>query len=258
MSLSEEFIRYIYPSKKALEKLLDSIEAFLFDMDGPLCNLFGSYPAPEVAHKLKQNLLKMNRLPEEALLEDDPFEVLRCVDRTWPEPNGQALAGFESDLTNLEIDAASEAPPTFFVDQLLPILKENDKLMAIVTNNGTRAAHHVVKVNKWQKFFGNAVFGRNGSDFRQLKPNPKCLLDAMLFLKLEPAQCLMIGDSPTDYQAAQAAGVRFLGLADTFQKAKKLYDAGAEIVIQDYVPLLRLYVDFVEHDFRISTYQEDR
>jgi HAD superfamily hydrolase (TIGR01549 family) len=251
MSLYEIFERYTNPLKETMQQIMDPVKAILFDMDGPLCHLFASFPASEVAHTLKLSLKQFDCLPEEAILEDDPFEVLRSFERTWPKTfrHEVQLSIWEQKLTSMEIYAALEAPPTAFVDQLLPALQENNIDMAIVTNNNTEAARNFLRTNEWHGFFGSAVFGRLNSDFRNLKPNPKVLQDAMQHLKMKPTQCLMIGDSVTDYQAAKASGVPFLGYSNTFSGAKRLFDAGAENVISDYVPLLSLYVEFIENDF---------
>jgi HAD superfamily hydrolase (TIGR01549 family) len=245
MSLSEEFDRYANPSKEALQRIMEPVKAILFDMDGPLCHLFGSYPAFELTHYLKLELRNHKLLPEEVMLEDDFFVVLRSVERTYEV----RMEYWESVLTRYEVEATIEAPLAPFLDQLLLVLLERNIARAIVTNNNTRAAHKFLRVNHLEKFFGCHVFGRRCSDFSKLKPNPRCLHDAMRSLKLDPTECLMIGDSTTDYQAAEAARVPFLGYSRTFQGAKKLLDAGAEIVIPDYAPLLKLYVDYVENDY---------
>jgi phosphoglycolate phosphatase-like HAD superfamily hydrolase len=50
----------------------------------------------------------------------------------------------------------------------------------------------------------------------------------------------MIGDSPTDFEAAQEAGVPFLGYARNERKAKLLREGGAGHVVDSLEPLLEI------------------
>jgi phosphoglycolate phosphatase-like HAD superfamily hydrolase len=241
MSLSEEFDRYIDPPKETLQRIMQQVKAILFDMDGPLCHLFRTYPASDATHNIKLELRKSQKLPEAVMLEDDFFELLRSV-----ESIQESMDHWEGLLTELEMKAALDALPVPLVQRLLSILEKKHIARAIVTNNSTGAAYNFLSNNQLDHFFGNHVFGRNSPDFQQLKPNPQCLHEAMQSLKIAPAACLMIGDSVTDYQAAEAAQVPFLGYSHTFSGAKKLLDAGVEMVIPDYAPLLRLFVGDVK------------
>ncbi|MFD1047873.1 hypothetical protein ACFQ1S_21190 [Kibdelosporangium lantanae] len=57
-------------STQTLADVLRSVDAVLFDFDGPLCDVFANYPAPGVAQHLK-NIAKTDYAT------DDPLEVLR-------------------------------------------------------------------------------------------------------------------------------------------------------------------------------------
>jgi beta-phosphoglucomutase-like phosphatase (HAD superfamily) len=50
--------------------------------------------------------------------------------------------------------------------------------------------------------------------------------DAIKFLELTPADCLLITSSPTDVEAAQVAGASSIGYARTSDDAAHLVDAG--------------------------------
>lgn len=60
-----------------------------------------------------------------------------------------------------------------------------------------------------------------GTDITHPKPDPEIFLTAAKKLKLKPAQCLVVEDSPHGIAAARAAGCPCLALATTF-KAKKM------------------------------------
>jgi HAD superfamily hydrolase (TIGR01549 family) len=55
-----------------------------------------------------------------------------------------------------------------------------------------------------------------GDDVSKPKPDPEGLLIALDRLALPPEQALFVGDAREDCQMAQAAGVRFAGLASEF------------------------------------------
>jgi phosphoglycolate phosphatase-like HAD superfamily hydrolase len=49
----------------------------------------------------------------------------------------------------------------------------------------------------------------------------------------------MIGDSPSDHEAAMSAGVPFLGYARNERKAELLRKSGADAVVSSLEPVLR-------------------
>jgi phosphoglycolate phosphatase len=56
----------------ALRIIMRDSELVLLDFDGPLCNVFAGFPAPEVARQLEA-------IAGKPLNTDDPIEVLRAV-----------------------------------------------------------------------------------------------------------------------------------------------------------------------------------
>jgi phosphoglycolate phosphatase-like HAD superfamily hydrolase len=55
-----------------------------------------------------------------------------------------------------------------------------------------------------------------------------------------PQYALMIGDTPTDFHAAQRADVPFLGYARNAEKEKELRSAGAEVVVRSLESVLQI------------------
>lgn len=69
-----------------------------------------------------------------------------------------------------------------------------------------------------------------------MKPDPFPVREAVRELGAEPAECVLIGDSETDIEAAHAAGVTAIGYAnkpgkrERFAAADALIDSMAELV----------------------------
>jgi HAD superfamily hydrolase (TIGR01509 family) len=69
-----------------------------------------------------------------------------------------------------------------------------------------------------------------GDDVGPKKPAPDIFLSAAAKLGLAPAQCVVVEDAVNGVQAAKAAGMRCLAVAQTFPAAKL---QGADVVRQD-------------------------
>lgn len=90
--------------------------------------------------------------------------------------------------------------------------------LAIATNRGSSITPILAHFGL-EKFFSVVV---NSRDVAQPKPAPDMLLLAAGRLKLLPEQCLFIGDSELDQQAACDARVRFLGYGGRLSGAVSL------------------------------------
>lgn len=78
----------------------------------------------------------------------------------------------------------------------------------------------------------------NADDIEQSKPAPDLVSAAARKLRLSPAQCVMIGDTPFDAQSSRHAGVVCLGLTCGGHPADELRRSGARAVWRDPADLL--------------------
>ncbi|WP_371369171.1 Pyrophosphatase PpaX [Sporomusa rhizae] len=78
-------------------------------------------------------------------------------------------------------------------------------LMAIVTSKTKRTAIRGLKLFDMDKHFP-IVIGHE--ECQKHKPDPEPVRLALTQLNLEPAECLMVGDSPFDLASARTAGVK--------------------------------------------------
>ncbi|WP_405727339.1 HAD family hydrolase [Streptomyces sp. NBC_01537] len=197
----------------------------LFDFDGPLARLFAGHPAPDVARLLTDRLDEWGLLTPALRGSEDPLEVIRGFahrDRT---------SELEKLLTEQEIHAASMATPTPYSDNLVRLLVARGHQVAITTNNSPLAVTRYLQGRQLAHLFGPHIHGRT-HDPSLMKPHPHCLVSAMESTGAYAAECLMIGDSVGDYEAARQVGVTFLGYAHRPQKETRLRDAGASHVIR--------------------------
>lgn len=218
-------------SAEDLQELLPSVRHVLWDLDGPICRLFAVHSAPHVAKELIHVIRKVARggrlkvpiMPER--LRNDPHAMVVEISRCWP--GAEQVVELEQWLTGQELIAVDSALMTPHVD--LVIERWGGSLgvpFAVSTNNSGQAAAKYLATAKLDAFF-SCVYGRT-SDLRLMKPHPHTLRLALDAMDADPSLTLMIGDAPTDFEAAQKAGVAFLGYADSPRKVAKLRRVGVE------------------------------
>jgi phosphoglycolate phosphatase-like HAD superfamily hydrolase len=113
-------------------------------------------------------------------------------------------------------------------------LARGGRLTGVVTLLGPRAAWAVLRHHGLEP---DCVVGREGG--LRMKPAPDPVLRALQRLGVERDEAVLVGDSKWDEQAAQAAGVAFLGL--TWGRRDPGF-AAATPVARDLVEAARLLV----------------
>lgn len=223
-----------------LRELIKRARVVLWDFDGPICRLFAGHKAEHVAGDLVEWLegRGLHGLLTETERESlDPHIVLRAVDRR--HPGSDLVAELEERLTQEELRAASSAMPTAYADPVIRTWTAVGSRLAIATNNSPRVVRSYLDTRGLTECFAPHIYGRT-QDLHRLKPDPHCLNRALSAMGAAPTAALMIGDSPSDLDAAVRADVPFLGYARNEQKAKLLRAAGAEHVVGSLEPLLGL------------------
>ncbi|GAT83208.1 HAD family hydrolase [Streptomyces sp. F-3] len=223
-----------------LRNLITRARVVLWDFDGPICRLFAEHTSERVAAELVRWLTDrgMHGLLTDAERQSpDPHAVLRAVDRRRP---GSDLVGeLEARLTQEEMRAAASARPTPYADPLIRTWAALGSRLAVTTNNSPLVARAYLDRRGLASCFSSHVYGRT-QDLRHLKPDPYCLNQALSATGTTPARALMIGDTPSDHQAARRAGVPFLGYACNARKERLLREAGATVVVGSLEPILRI------------------
>ncbi|WP_031020176.1 HAD family hydrolase [Streptomyces sp. NRRL S-1314] len=223
-----------------LRNLIEGARVVLWDFDGPVCRLFAGHSAERVARDLVEWLegQGLHGLLAESERESlDPHAVLRAVDRR--HPGSDLVTELEERLTQEELKAAASARPTPYADPLVRTWTAVGARLAITTNNSPQVVKEYLTSRGLLECFAPHVYGRT-QELRHLKPHPHCVHRALNATGAAPSTALMIGDTPSDYQAARAAGVPFLGYARNERKNKVLRGAGAETIVDSLEPVLKL------------------
>ncbi|MEV8461516.1 MULTISPECIES: HAD family hydrolase [Streptomyces] len=222
-----------------LRDLISRAQVVLWDFDGPICRLFAVHRAEKVAQDLVEWLgfQGLHGLLTEGERDSlDPHAVLRALDRR--RPGSDLIAELEERLTQQELRAAVSAMPTAWADPLIRTWTAVGARLAITTNNSPRVVEHYLAGRGLTACFAPHIYGRT-QDLHLLKPDPHCLNRALRAMGCAPTSALMIGDTPSDYLAARAAGVPFLGYARDETKGHHLQQAGATTIVSSLETVLK-------------------
>ncbi|NGO43332.1 HAD family hydrolase [Streptomyces ureilyticus] len=220
---------------------LAAARGVLFDFDGPICRLFPEGVSVHVADELRRTVDDFgagNVLAARERTDIDPHVVLRAVHRAAQRDRGLRglVAELEKRVTDGELAAVPSAWGTPGAEDLIRTLFEQGRRLAVVTNNSPRAASAYLEDKGLCGCF-ETIHGRT-NDPGLMKPHPHVLTRALRSLDLAPEDAVMIGDTATDVEAADRAGVPFIGYGRNARKESGLRGAGASLVLSSYGPLL--------------------
>jgi HAD superfamily hydrolase (TIGR01509 family) len=201
----------------------------LLDFDGPICNVFAGIPATRVTDHLRNVLTTSGAtVPDRLVRTSGPFETLRFAAALDPDLALQ----IEHELRTAELEAVRTAAPTPGAKAVLCACRTSGRPAAIVSNNSTAAITAYLELHALGDVV-RVVAGRTSPDPGLLKPNPHLVLTALRTLGAQATDCVLVGDSETDIEAARAVGVRCIGYANKPGKRARLAGAGADAVIED-------------------------
>jgi len=160
---------------KGISTILNEIELIGYSM-----NLFDGSPSYVDIHKVASVISE----------QDDESTIMNVIAEVHDQFDADALSRWK-----LYKDAK----------QTLNKLKNNGKLLGLVTNVGSKAINSAIKKLKLDDIF-EIVITRN--HVSRLKPDPEGLLMAANSLKIDPDSILFTGDSYDDLGAAKAANMK--------------------------------------------------
>ncbi|MGW1682868.1 HAD family hydrolase [Saccharopolyspora sp. NPDC002376] len=211
-------------------QVISRSSAVLLDFDGPVCAVFGGVPDHEVAAELRA--LFDGALPDAVNRSRDPFDVLKYAAGADVFP-----VEIERRLTELEVQAVESAPATLGAAEVLEAFAQQGIPVVIVSNNSTAAVGAYLQARGLSAKVAG-ISARETADVEKLKPEPHLLLQAARSLGVSPTDCVMVGDSGTDIEAAQRVGALSIGYANKPGKRERLMRHKPSAIIERMVELI--------------------
>ncbi len=217
-----------------LKRLVAGANALLLDFDGPCVALFAEADRAAMMTALAEAAAAAGATMPTSLWESgDPMLVLDwCRDQLEP-----VHCAVEQRLSLLEAELLTGLAPTPGLRQLWETAVRCGRVVAVVTNNNAMAAAGFLRRVLGEPPASLVVIGRVADRLDELKPSPVPVLRAADALGVEPARCLLVGDSGSDMVAATAAGATGVGLVRRAPKRSELLDGGAAALIDDLATL---------------------
>jgi HAD superfamily hydrolase (TIGR01509 family) len=221
----------------ALDEILRQTRHLLIDFDGPICSLFAGTPTAPIADRLRNVITREDvPLPPGIANTAEWFEILAFAASISPD----LAVAVETELAELESAAVTTAVPTPHADDAIAACRQSGRSVAVVSNNSASAVRAYLDAHDLAHQVA-AVAARTGPDPVILKPSPHLIKKAASALGASLSACAVVGDSPSDIQAAHSAGALSIGYANKPGKHERMAQAGAGAVINSMADLtLRL------------------
>lgn len=190
----------------------ENIRLFVFDLDGTLID------------SMLDLSLSVNAVRERAGLAPLPHETIHTFigdgarslihralgEQATEEEIGDALGFFIRYYSEHALDNTTAYPGVL---EGLDRLSRNGHSLAILTNKPARVSRDILTRMDLARYFP-LIYG--GNSFETKKPDPLGLKTILRECNAEPAQALMVGDSPVDIETARNAGVWACGVTYGF------------------------------------------
>jgi phosphoglycolate phosphatase len=191
----------------------------------------------------------MARAFEELFAVSDAFRDIPMAGRTDTWILSSAAAAHEippSELTpfqdaylaHLVRELESPNPRKLMMPGIRPLLdtlaSRDDTYLALLTGNYEKAARLKLEHFDLWRYFPCGAFADDASDRNSLLPMALARIRACGGPDaVQPADVIVVGDTPHDVACALAAGARPIGVATGPFSVQQLRDSGAEIVFED-------------------------
>ena len=190
-----------------------TIKAIGFDMDGTLVNTHVNYVD---LNDVNRFVLQPLGFPVDEMWPDGNM-TSRQPFYDWMVRNGRRseIAKYDRLLDErcLEVERLGMTGSKVYsgIFESLEWLKDHGYKLGVVTRGGHDYAVDVLSQYGMLGFF-DVIHGRDDFGYNDAKPSPMAMVHLAEALGVGLDELLYVGDSPTDFQSADAAGVEYAGV----------------------------------------------
>jgi len=216
------------------------VKAVVFDLDGTLMDSKIDYE--KMGNRIRE-LLVSRGLPEPL---EDRRKVYRVIsggaatlrEYGLPEASLEAtLTEMETIMNDIELEALDAMELKPYAREVVAELHGVGLGLGVATRSHREYTLRGLKRHDMLRFF-HQVVARD--DVPYPKPDPRHLLYTIRLLGVDPGDTLFIGDTTTDLQTADAAGVDFIGYWRDESWAQRLMEGGCSRIVKDLREIPRL------------------
>jgi phosphoglycolate phosphatase-like HAD superfamily hydrolase len=204
----------------------------LFDIDGTLLTSFSTNKYTQAIN----NLHKLEAKSDKHFGGYTDYLILieLLEDQGWDEQQIQeAIPELLKEVNNGHASTFDAAHLTILpgVKNLLENLAQKDVVLGLVTGNLRPIARRKLTALGIWKYFSTGAFG---SDPHTTRADVVTVAVKRAGYQDHLSSVYIIGDTPRDVEAANAAGVVSVAVANGLRDPQELRDAGAKIVLEDF------------------------
>jgi HAD superfamily hydrolase (TIGR01509 family) len=215
-----------------------AIKAVIFDLDGTIATFNLDY---KIVRSEVRNLLLNNGIPASLLsVNENIFDMLNKTEMYLKNQGKPATATekLHQEAMNIaeeyEMEAATRTSLLSGAIEILRDLKAKKLKLALCTINSEKSMEYILKRFNLTEFF-DATVPREKTT--HVKPHPQHLEIAIEALKVKPGETVVVGDSPSDMQAAKDLKTVAVGLPTGISNTDELTRGGANYIITNITDL---------------------
>ena len=209
------------------------IKAVIFDVDGTLVDSLDFIvdtfveAAKEAGFQIKsEDVKKLVGIPGREIIKrvlkiSDPQKIEE-IRRRWNKIQRETYA--------------KRVKPYPGVREILEYLKKRGFKLAVATSLLSKKAKEVLQIFNIEKYFDTCVAADN---VKRAKPSPDVFLEAAKRLKVNPEECIIVGDTEYDVMAAKKAKMK-IALFDPKKQGLKSVKIKPDYIIHSYQELKKI------------------